>query len=83
MISRLAQMTGVELPVRAIFEAPTIAALADAVDSADRSPTRPTAVLSARLSEPSRAQKVLDRLDELSDDEVEELLLELEEEEIK
>lgn len=83
MISRLAQMTGVELPVRAIFEAPTIAALAEAVDSADRSPTRPTAVLSARLSEPSRAQKVLDRLDELSDDEVEELLLELEEEEIK
>lgn len=83
VVSRLARTMGVELPVRAIFEAPTIAALARLVDAAERSATPSPSPLSPRLTQPSRAQKVLDRLDELSDDEVEELLLELKEEEIK
>jgi aspartate racemase len=82
IVSRLARAIGVELPVRTLFEAPTIATLARVVEAAEGPSAQRTAI-NARLSQPSRAQRILDRLDELSDNEVEELLLELEEEEIK
>jgi acyl carrier protein len=82
IVSRLARAIGVELPVRTLFEAPTIAALARVVEAAE-GPSAQRTVINARLSQRSRAQRILDRLDELSDNEVEELLLELEEEELK
>jgi amino acid adenylation domain-containing protein len=82
IISRVAKSLAVELPVRVIFEAPTIAAMARVLETAERQPEARTAI-TARLDKSSRAQRILDRLDELSDNEVEELLLELEEEDVK
>jgi amino acid adenylation domain-containing protein len=82
IISRVAKALGVELPVRLVFETPTIAAMAQAVDAAQQQPqTRPT--ITARPSPASRTQRVLDRIDDLSDSEIEELLLELEEKDLK
>ncbi len=82
IVSRVARSLEVELPVRAVFEAPTVAAMARAVGEAERHKSGPMP-FAAHEEQPSRAQKILDRLDELSDGEVEELLLELEEEEVK
>jgi len=76
IISRVAKALQVELPVRAVFEAPTIAGMARAVT--ERQLAAPTEI-AVRPDQPSRAQKLLERLDEMSDIEVEELLLELEE----
>jgi amino acid adenylation domain-containing protein len=82
IISRVAKSLSVELSVRVIFEAPTIAAMARVLETTERQPVPPIAI-AARLDKSSRAQRILDRLDKLSDNEVEELLLELEEEEVK
>lgn len=77
IISRVAQKFGVELPVQTLFQAPTIAALAMAVDNT-KSGSQPAAI-TRRNDDPSRAEKLLARLDDLSDDQIEELLVELEE----
>ena len=80
IISRLAQKLGIELPVQVLFEAPTIAALAAAVDNA-RNASPELAAITRREIEPSRAEKLLARLDDLTDSQVEELLVELEDSE--
>lgn len=80
IISRVARVLGVELPVRVVFEAPTIEALARVVQAAEHQPE--ARMVTAPLFGPSRAQRILDRLDDLSDNEVEELLLELEEKKV-
>ncbi len=82
IVSRVARTLDVELPVRVVFESPTIADMARAIDEAERHPAEQM-VVAGRLNSPSRAQKILDHLEELSDDQVEELLLELEVEEVK
>ena len=79
IISRIAQVFQVELPVRVIFETPTIAGLAMAVQEFQKTPAN---AISTRAEKRSRAQMLLERLDDLSDSEVEELLVELEEEEV-
>jgi acyl carrier protein len=81
IVSRLSQALQVEIPVRLIFEAPTIASLARAVDEAQLQPAPRMETLLRR--EPSQAEKLLARLDGLSDGEVEELLLELEVNEVE
>jgi hypothetical protein len=81
IVSRVARVLGVELPVRVVFEAPTIEALARVVQAAEHQVEARTLV-AAPLFGPSRAQRILDRLDDLSDNEVEELLLELEEKKV-
>ncbi|HEX4122819.1 MAG TPA: amino acid adenylation domain-containing protein [Verrucomicrobiae bacterium] len=81
IVSRLSHALEVDIPVRMIFEAPTIAELAEAVDEARLQPA-PRAETAMRR-QPSQAEKLLERLDDLSDSEVEELLLELEENEIE
>ena len=80
IISRVARALRVELPVRVVFESPTIEGMARAVD--ERQLAGPTDIY-VRRDHPSRAQKLLEHLDELSDHQVEELLLELEEHEVK
>jgi acyl carrier protein len=81
IVSRLSQALDVEIPVRMIFEAPTVSALARAADEARLRPLPRAETLLRR--EPSQAEKLLARLDGLSESEVEELLLELEENEVE
>lgn len=81
IISRLSQALEVEIPVRMIFEAPTIASLARAVDEAQLQPA--SRIDSPVRREPSQAEKLLARLESLSEIEVEELLLELEGQEVE
>jgi len=63
----------VELPVRAIFEAPTIAALAEKASPPAGAPKAARAGISRRLQR-AQAGQLLARLDELSEAEVETLL---------
>ena len=81
VLSRVARTLRVEMPVQVFFENPTIAGLAGVLAAADRATEWQP--IPAAAKQDSRAQRILERLDDLSDNEVEELLLELEEEEVK
>jgi hypothetical protein len=59
--------------MRAIFETPTVAALAQAILNAQQEQSHSSLAIAPRLKG-SKAETLLTRLDELSDAEVEELL---------
>jgi hypothetical protein len=61
------------LPVRVIFESPTIARLAEAVAQGQKEQPHSRPVITRR-TRPAQAEELLARLDELSDSEVEALL---------
>jgi acyl carrier protein len=70
VVSRLAKAFNVEVSLRSIFEAPTLAALAEVVAAAPRQSLKgPAAIPRA-----SKADELLSRLDELTDNDLEELL---------
>ncbi len=75
---RLVTLTNQEfgrgVPLRAFLERPTVAHLASVVDAADR---LRTAAPEIRQSAPRAAQHLLDKVDELSDEQVERLLADL------
>ncbi|PWU16005.1 MAG: hypothetical protein C5B50_14290 [Verrucomicrobia bacterium] len=73
LVARIARALKIELPVLAVFEAPTVARLAERVIGAELMQTRQAPAISTDVS-PTSAIDLLERLDELSDDEVEELL---------
>jgi acyl carrier protein len=75
VISRVGKAFGVELPVRAIFEAPTVSGLAREISEAQRTGSARAPEIRSRGAQ-SRAADLLARLDELSDEEVEALLQE-------
>jgi amino acid adenylation domain-containing protein len=75
MASRLAQVAGVDVPVSAIFENPTIESLAAALRTG--TPTTPAPEDSITRLETTRARELLSRIEELSDEEVEKLLREI------
>ena len=73
VISRVGKVCRVELPVLAIFEAPTIARLALEIERA-QSHEPETSCAAIEPSHSSRAAELLARLDEFSETELEELL---------
>ncbi len=77
IVSRVARSFQIELPVSALFEAPTVAALARLLEEPQRDAPPPRAIM-ARRAQRSRAEELLGHLDELSESRVEELLKEFE-----
>ncbi len=73
VISRIAGQFQVQIPLRTIFEGPTVAELAEAVTQAQRQQASVTPAITRRVHG-SEAEAVLARLAHLSDAEVEELL---------
>ncbi len=73
VISRISGLLKVDLPVRVIFESPTIARLAEAVAQGQKEQPHSRPVITRR-TRPAQAEELLARLDELSDSEVEALL---------
>ena len=74
VISRIARAFNVELPVRVVFEAPTIAELSELVARAQREQPKPVAPLIGRRSRNSEASDLLKQLERLSEAELRELL---------
>ncbi|HLP75388.1 MAG TPA: amino acid adenylation domain-containing protein [Candidatus Paceibacterota bacterium] len=72
MVSRIARIFHFELPVRAVFEAPTIASLAERIQRT--TPAAPAQKISRRRTATAEAHELLARINELSDAEVESLL---------
>jgi acyl-coenzyme A synthetase/AMP-(fatty) acid ligase/acyl carrier protein len=72
IISRIARAFQVELPVRAIFEAPTVAGLADKIRTTPKTAKEPG--IASRRSQRANAKQLLDRIEELSEAEIESLL---------
>ncbi|HEU4457422.1 MAG TPA: phosphopantetheine-binding protein, partial [Longimicrobium sp.] len=73
VVSRIRELFGVELPLRALFEAPTVAELAAPVEEMRRAelPLPPPVV---PRSAASNSYHLLSNLDDLSDDELDLLL---------
>ena len=74
VISRIRRAFEVEIPLRALFEEPTVAALATAVQKAQASGRRIRTPLVAKRPVTSSREKLAARLKDLSDDEVDALL---------
>jgi acyl carrier protein len=75
LLARVRSELRVELPLQALFEAPTIAALAVEVDRAQGPPVSDDAI--PRVTDEVDPTELLSRIDELSDAEVEALLREM------
>ncbi|HWI58708.1 MAG TPA: phosphopantetheine-binding protein, partial [Bacillota bacterium] len=71
IISRITRTFNVELPLRTIFEAPTLGTLAAAITQAQREQPEGALAIPRRRSE---AGKLLERLEQLSETELQELL---------
>lgn len=72
--ARIAKSFGVSVPVRAVFESPTIARLAAVVDEAQRKPAAVAPPVIGRRTRAPDALKLLDRLAQLSDADLQNLL---------
>lgn len=70
VVARIRERMGVEVPLRSMYDSPTIRALAGAIDQAPRA-QKPAPITRSMTS---LAHDALDKLDELSDEEVERLL---------
>ena len=73
VISRIGNVFG-ELPLRAIFESPTIAALAEQIDSTGKEALEDSRPQSMPRANRTNAAELLARMDELTDQQVAEML---------
>jgi acyl carrier protein len=73
LISRIMSTFQIDLPVRVVFEAPTIAALARAIDGAQPNKAPRLRAIPKGISQ-TTARDLLSRVNDLTDIEVEELL---------
>jgi acyl carrier protein len=73
VLSRITRVFDVELPLRVIFEAPTISELAESVSAAQLRQPQGASRISSRSRE-DKAQELLERLDQLSEAELRALL---------
>jgi acyl carrier protein len=73
VVSRIAKAFNVDLPLRTIFETPTIADLAHEISRAPRQNTAAAPSITHRSRESDR-QKIMDKLKSLSEEELKELL---------
>jgi Phosphopantetheine attachment site len=73
LMARVRKEFQADLSLRQIFEAPTIAELADVLMEKEQSSEAPLPLARSRIS-PEHAQELLEKLDELSDKEIELLL---------
>jgi acyl carrier protein len=74
VISRIAKAFNVELPVRVVFESPTIAELAEVVMRAQSEQPKPVSSIIGRHSRDSEASELLKQLEQFSEEELQELL---------
>jgi acyl carrier protein len=74
VIARVRKYLGVEILMRSLFEEPTVAALAVAVERARTDGRKPRARITPRRSEPGTRELLEGRLRELSDEEIDALL---------
>jgi hypothetical protein len=73
LVSRIMSTFQIEVPVRVVFESPTIAALAKAIDGVQPNEAPPLSAISKGMSQ-AAARDLLRRVNDLTDTEVEELL---------
>ena len=76
VIGRVRQKLHTELPVRSVFEAPTIAELASAIEKLEQQPNTSHARINRRI-DAQRAGDLLEKVDELSESEMDALLAEM------
>jgi acyl carrier protein len=83
VMTRIDEVFRIELPLSVLFEAPTVAELAAALAAQDGEPSAHRAPEIRRAADPQSAQRMLESLDALSEEEMDRLLADLQKDELQ